>query len=148
MREPPLDYPDYKSTALRHPKQPLVYLPHMPSGFRFQGVAAGGSDLAHALNESLVTLTTLGFGDITPRAEALRLILPFEAKARSGMGYCSARAVNPGLPPCRQRMTACTSRPAPSCFCKQAGTPPRNRYRFMLADKCEIFNTIIASANP
>ncbi len=27
MREPALDYPDYKSTALRHPKQPLVYLP-------------------------------------------------------------------------------------------------------------------------
>jgi protocatechuate 3,4-dioxygenase, beta subunit len=27
MREPALDHPDYKSTALRHPKQPLVYLP-------------------------------------------------------------------------------------------------------------------------
>ena len=27
MREPALDYPDYKSTALRHPKRPLVYLP-------------------------------------------------------------------------------------------------------------------------
>ncbi|HWE14679.1 MAG TPA: protocatechuate 3,4-dioxygenase subunit beta [Solirubrobacteraceae bacterium] len=25
---PPLDYPPYKSTALRHPMQPLVYLPH------------------------------------------------------------------------------------------------------------------------
>jgi protocatechuate 3,4-dioxygenase beta subunit len=25
---PPLDYPPYESTALRHPKQPLVYLPH------------------------------------------------------------------------------------------------------------------------
>jgi protocatechuate 3,4-dioxygenase, beta subunit len=25
---PPLDHPSYKSTALRHPKQPLVYLPH------------------------------------------------------------------------------------------------------------------------
>jgi protocatechuate 3,4-dioxygenase beta subunit len=25
---PPLDYPPYKSTTLRHPKQPLVYLPH------------------------------------------------------------------------------------------------------------------------
>ncbi|MFZ0040582.1 MAG: protocatechuate 3,4-dioxygenase subunit beta [Solirubrobacteraceae bacterium] len=25
---PPLDYPPYKSTVLRHPKQPLVYLPH------------------------------------------------------------------------------------------------------------------------
>lgn len=24
---PPLDYPGYKSTALRHPKQPLIYLP-------------------------------------------------------------------------------------------------------------------------
>ena len=24
---PPLDYPGYKSTSLRHPKQPLVYLP-------------------------------------------------------------------------------------------------------------------------
>jgi protocatechuate 3,4-dioxygenase, beta subunit len=27
MREPALDSPDYKSTALRHPKEPLVYLP-------------------------------------------------------------------------------------------------------------------------
>ena len=27
MRDPDLDYPPYKSTALRHPKQPLVYLP-------------------------------------------------------------------------------------------------------------------------
>ena len=26
-RDPPLDFPDYRSTALRHPKQPLVYLP-------------------------------------------------------------------------------------------------------------------------
>ncbi len=26
--QPPLDYPPYKSTARRHPKQPLVYLPH------------------------------------------------------------------------------------------------------------------------
>jgi protocatechuate 3,4-dioxygenase beta subunit len=26
---PPLDYPPYKSTRLRHPKQPLVYLPQL-----------------------------------------------------------------------------------------------------------------------
>jgi protocatechuate 3,4-dioxygenase beta subunit len=25
--EPPLDFPDYRSTALRHPRQPLIYLP-------------------------------------------------------------------------------------------------------------------------
>jgi protocatechuate 3,4-dioxygenase, beta subunit len=28
---PPLDYPPYRSTALRHPKQALVYLPHTVS---------------------------------------------------------------------------------------------------------------------
>ena len=28
---PPLDYPPYKSTALRHPKQPLIYLPQRSS---------------------------------------------------------------------------------------------------------------------
>ncbi|MEP6952471.1 MAG: protocatechuate 3,4-dioxygenase subunit beta [Solirubrobacteraceae bacterium] len=27
MSDPPLDSPDYRSTRLRHPKQPLVYLP-------------------------------------------------------------------------------------------------------------------------
>ena len=27
MSDPPLDYPGYKSTALRHPKQPLIALP-------------------------------------------------------------------------------------------------------------------------
>jgi protocatechuate 3,4-dioxygenase, beta subunit len=27
--DPPLDYPPYRSTALRHPKNPLVLLPHM-----------------------------------------------------------------------------------------------------------------------
>jgi protocatechuate 3,4-dioxygenase beta subunit len=35
MREPALDCPDYRATALRHPKQPLVYLPEQvadPSG--------------------------------------------------------------------------------------------------------------------
>ncbi len=28
---PPLDFPDYKSTALRHPQEPLIYLPHTAS---------------------------------------------------------------------------------------------------------------------
>ena len=42
----------------------------------------------HALNVSLVTLTTLGFGDITPTSNALRLILPLEALL--GFGLLSA----------------------------------------------------------
>src|SRR4051795_9096211 len=63
----------------------LVFLPQMPEQFRFQGGMPGGSDLTHSLNVSLVTLTTLGFGDITPRGEALRLILPFEALVGFGL---------------------------------------------------------------
>jgi protocatechuate 3,4-dioxygenase beta subunit len=47
--DPPLDYPPYKSTALRHPKRPLVYLPHTVSeitGPQLAGLAdEGDSDL-------------------------------------------------------------------------------------------------------
>ena len=67
----------------------LVFWPHMPGSFRFDpDVEAAGSDFVHALNVSLVTLTTLGFGDITPTSEALRLILPLEALL--GFGLLSA----------------------------------------------------------
>ena len=64
----------------------LIFWPHMPSGFRFQpGVEAAGSSLVHSLNVSLVTLTTLGSSDISPKAEALRLILPLEALLGFGL---------------------------------------------------------------
>jgi hypothetical protein len=64
----------------------LVYWPHMPGGFRFDtGVQTAGPDFVHALNVSLVTLTTLGFGDVTPTSEALRLILPLEALLGFGL---------------------------------------------------------------
>ena len=67
----------------------LVFWPHMPGSFRFDaGIDAGGSNFVHALNVSLVTLTTLGFGDITPTSDALRLILPLEALL--GFGLLSA----------------------------------------------------------
>jgi protocatechuate 3,4-dioxygenase beta subunit len=39
---PPLDYPPYRSTALRHPKQPLVYLPHTIT--ETTGPQLGGGD--------------------------------------------------------------------------------------------------------
>src|ERR1700734_985839 len=44
---PPLDYPPYKSTALRHPKQPLIYLPQMITeitGPQLAPVVIGESD--------------------------------------------------------------------------------------------------------
>ena len=67
----------------------LVFWPHMPGDFRFDaGLDARGPDFVNALNVSLVTLTTLGFGDITPTSQALRLILPLEALL--GFGLLSA----------------------------------------------------------
>ena len=67
----------------------LVFWPHVPGSFRFDaGTDAGASDFVNALNVSLVTLTTLGFGDITPTSDALRLILPLEALL--GFGLLSA----------------------------------------------------------
>jgi Ion channel len=67
----------------------LIFWPHVPGSFRFDaGIEGRGSDFVHALNLSLVTLTTLGFGDITPTSEALRLIVPLEALL--GFGLLSA----------------------------------------------------------
>ena len=67
----------------------LILWPHMPGSFRFDaGVEAAGPDFVHAINVSLVTLTTLGFGDVTPTSNALRLILPLEALL--GFGLLSA----------------------------------------------------------
>ena len=65
----------------------LVFLPHVPEGFHRAGSTAGG-DVVEALNVSLVTLTTLGFGDVTPNAAWLRLVLPIEALV--GFGLLSA----------------------------------------------------------
>ncbi len=59
----------------------LVYLPHIPEGFLY----APGIDPAHyddvleALSFSLVSLTTLGFGEVVPVAPWLRVIVPLEA---------------------------------------------------------------------
>jgi hypothetical protein len=66
----------------------LIFWPHMPAGFRFDPGVAGSGDLLHSLNVSLVSLTTLGFGDVTPKADLLRLVVPLEALL--GFGLLSA----------------------------------------------------------
>ena len=66
----------------------LIYLPQMPEGFRFDAGAGAGGDVVDALNVSLVSLTTLGFGDVTPQDPWLRLLVPFEALL--GFGLLSA----------------------------------------------------------
>ena len=62
----------------------LVYLPHLDSGF----TGAPRGDFVDALNVSLVTLTTLGFGDVVPTAGWLRVVTPLEALV--GFGLLSA----------------------------------------------------------
>ncbi|MEE2032552.1 potassium channel family protein [Rhodococcus chondri] len=59
----------------------LIYLPHMPAGFSFAPSLQPqeSSDPVEALYLSLVTVATLGYGDITPVYPALRLLVPLQA---------------------------------------------------------------------
>ena len=66
----------------------LIFLPHVPEGFHRATGSPADSDPVEALNVSLVTLTTLGFGDVTPDAAWLRVIVPIEALL--GFGLLSA----------------------------------------------------------
>jgi hypothetical protein len=65
----------------------LILWPHFPDAFSFQGPRPE-NDLVGALQMSLVTMTTLGFGDVVPTAGWLRVVLPFEALL--GFGLLSA----------------------------------------------------------
>jgi voltage-gated potassium channel Kch len=65
----------------------LVFWPHLPGGFRY---ATGldpstGSNFMNALYLSLVTLTTLGYGDITPTGPIFRFLAPLEALIGFGL---------------------------------------------------------------
>lgn len=66
----------------------LVFWPQVPDGFRYDAGIDPGSHFVDALNVSLVTLTTLGFGDVTPHADLLRVLVPLEALL--GFGLLSA----------------------------------------------------------
>ena len=59
----------------------LVYWPHMAEGFSFSSSLAPSerSDLLDSLYVSLVTVATLGYGDIVPTYAWLRLASPLEA---------------------------------------------------------------------
>lgn len=66
----------------------LVLWPHLERGFRFDDGAASGAAIVDATYVSLVTLATLGFGDITPVDGWLKLLLPLEALL--GLGLLTA----------------------------------------------------------
>jgi voltage-gated potassium channel Kch len=68
----------------------LVFLPHLPEGFTFDpGLdPADHSGFADALYVSLVNLTSLGYGDISPASSLLRLLGPIETMF--GLGLLTA----------------------------------------------------------
>jgi hypothetical protein len=55
----------------------LIYWPHMDDGFSFTAGKEG--EFLDAIYISSATLSTLGFGDITPTTGWLRVITPFES---------------------------------------------------------------------
>ena len=65
----------------------FIFWPHTPDNFSFQpGTEHGGLDgLVDVLYLSLTTLTTLGYGDVTPDAAWLRVIGPIESLLGFGL---------------------------------------------------------------
>lgn len=63
----------------------LLYLPHLPAGFVHGPGVPQRSDFAEALYISLVTLSTLGFGDIVPADPLLRLVVALQAVTGFGL---------------------------------------------------------------
>jgi hypothetical protein len=59
----------------------LVYFAQMPEGFSFDSALeqAERSNVLDSLYLSLVTVATLGFGDIVPTSPSLRVLVPLEA---------------------------------------------------------------------
>ena len=62
----------------------LIVMPHMPEDFAFSTTAHAGR-VVESLYYSLVTLTTVGFGDIAPAQGWLRLVTPLEALVGFGL---------------------------------------------------------------
>jgi hypothetical protein len=63
----------------------MVYWPHVPQGFNYGSGVGGSGDFVDATYVSLVSLSTLGFGDISPSAAGLRVITPLEALIGFGL---------------------------------------------------------------
>ena len=57
----------------------LVYWPHMPEGFTSAEGVDEGKAFVDAVYISSVTISTLGFGDVFPTSDWLRIINPLEA---------------------------------------------------------------------
>ncbi|HEY8700713.1 MAG TPA: ion channel [Arthrobacter sp.] len=63
----------------------LLYLPHLTDGFVYGDGVPEHADFAEALYISLVTLSTVGYGDIVAAHPLLRLVVAFQAVTGFGL---------------------------------------------------------------
>ncbi|MDR7084190.1 hypothetical protein J2X01_003498 [Arthrobacter ginsengisoli] len=63
----------------------LVYFPFLPAGFVYGDGVAQHGDFSEALYVSMVTLSTVGYGDIVPAQPLLRLVAAAQAVAGFGL---------------------------------------------------------------
>ncbi|UZX02149.1 two pore domain potassium channel family protein [Arthrobacter sp. CDRTa11] len=63
----------------------LLYLPHLPEGFVYAESVPQHGDFTEALYVSLVTLSTVGFGEIVAAHPLLRLVASFQAVTGFGL---------------------------------------------------------------
>lgn len=63
----------------------LLYLPHLPAGFVHGAGVPQRGDFGEALYLSLVTLSTVGFGEIVPAHPLLRLVVALQAVTGFGL---------------------------------------------------------------
>lgn len=66
----------------------LVYLPHLPAGFVYADGVPRRGDLSEAVYISMVSLSTVGYGEIVPAGPLLRLVTA--AQAVTGFGLLTA----------------------------------------------------------
>ncbi len=66
----------------------LVYLPHLPDGFVYADGVPNRGNLTEALYISMVSLSTVGYGEIVPATPLLRLVAA--AQAVTGFGLLTA----------------------------------------------------------
>lgn len=63
----------------------LLYLPHLPQGFVYEAGVPQRGDFAEAVYISMVTLSTVGFGEIVAAHPLLRLVAAFQAVTGFGL---------------------------------------------------------------
>jgi hypothetical protein len=63
----------------------LLYLPHLPEGFVYEAGVPQRGDIAEAVYVSMVTLSTVGFGEIVAAHPLLRLVAAFQAVTGFGL---------------------------------------------------------------